>query len=158
MTPRWRIAVHEAGHAVAHVALGGHVAQVSIRRARDTAGRCRTVDQLPPWETALVRLAGPCAELFTAAEPTDDHLDAVAWSGGADDDHDHPTAERLALEHGFSLGDTAETAAELVLEHWAAIEAVARALRGSKRGIVSGDRVAEIVRTRPIRQPAPTRP
>jgi hypothetical protein len=64
----------------------------------------------------------------------------------ADDIHDFPVAQRLADEGGFSYEEAGEAAAQLVLGRWAAIEGVARALRGSRRGIVSGDRVGEIVR------------
>jgi hypothetical protein len=129
---------------VAHVALGGQVTQVSVRRTATTSGRCWFQDGLPPWESAVVCLAGPAAELFIEDEPSRDHLDAVL--GSADDDiYDFPVAERLADEGGFSYEEAGEAAAQLVLERWASIEGVARALRGSRRGIVSGDRVREIV-------------
>jgi hypothetical protein len=142
--PHWRIALHEAGHAVAHVALGAQVRQVSIRRTGDTGGRCWPADALPPWESAIVALSGPAAELFMEDEPSDPHRDAVLAS--ADDDiYDFPTAQRLADEAGFDVGDAADAAALLVLERWRAIEAVARALRGARRGLISGARVCEIV-------------
>jgi hypothetical protein len=119
---------------------------VSVRRAKDSAGRCWAADALPPWEQAIVALAGPAAELFLEAEPSRDHLDAVLAS--ADDDaYDFPVAQRLADEHGFSHEEAGEAAALLVLDNWKAVEAVARALRGSRRGIVSGDRVRQIVRS-----------
>jgi hypothetical protein len=77
-------------------------------------------------------------------EPSDPHRDAVLAS--ADDDiYDFPTAQRLADEAGFDVGDAADAAALLVLERWRAIEAVARALRGARRGLISGARVCEIV-------------
>jgi hypothetical protein len=143
---RWRTAIHEAGHGVAHVALGGQVRQVSVRRAGNTGGRCWPADALPPWESAIVALAGPCAELFIEDEPSAAHRDAVLAS--ADEDiYDFPVAQRLADEHGFSHEEAGEAAALLVLDNWKAVEAVARALRGSRRGIVSGDRVRQIVRS-----------
>jgi hypothetical protein len=130
---------------VAHVHLGGQVRQVSVRRVGNTGGRCWPADALPPWASAVVCLAGPAAELFIEDEASGDHLDAVLAS--ADEDiFDFPVAQRLADEGGFSYDEAAEAAALLVLERWAAIEAVARALRGSRRGLVSGERVREIVR------------
>jgi hypothetical protein len=145
---RWRTAIHEAGHAVAHVHLGGQVQQVSVRRDGGPAdGRCWYGDLLPPWEAAVTALAGPCAQLFVTEDPDIYDRAAAVVSGGVDDQHgDWATARALAAEHRFDGEDAAEAAAQLVLEQWAAVEGVARALRGSRRGIVSGDRVREVVR------------
>jgi hypothetical protein len=82
---RWRTAIHEAGHGVAHVALGGQARQVSTRWAGNTGSRCRLADALPPWERAIVSLAGPCAELFVAHRVTEMHR-AVTILGGDPDD------------------------------------------------------------------------
>jgi hypothetical protein len=146
--PRWRTAVHEAGHAVATVALGGTLTQVSVRRIGHTGGRCWSdTHDLPPLSQAIVSFAGPCAELFIAEQPDDRHRLAAIDSGdpcnhvGAD----WPTAHALAERHGFSIDDATDQTALLVLDHWPAIQAVARALRGSRRGIVSGTKVAEIL-------------
>jgi hypothetical protein len=105
---------------------------------------------VPGWVTAVgVCDREPCwpaAELLTADDPDADHRTAVIDGGGLDDHGDWSTARALADENGFALEDpTTEQAATLVLERWPAIEAVARALRGSTRGIVSGDRVREIL-------------
>jgi hypothetical protein len=141
----WLTAIRGVGHGVAHVALGGQVTQVSVRRTATTSGRFWFQDGLPPWESAIVSLAGPAAELFTADDPDADHRTAVIDGGGLDDHGDWSTARALADEHGFALEDATEQAATLVLERWPVIEAVARALRGSKRGIVSRDRVREVL-------------
>ena len=144
MNRHWRLAVHEAGHAVAHVHLGGQVRLVSMQRPKHTGGHCWLADALPPWESAIVALAGPAAELFIEDEPSRDHLDAVLRN--ADEDiHDFPVAQRLADEGGFSYDQAGEAAAQLVLEQWAAVEAVARPLRGARRGLMSGAKVSEIV-------------
>jgi hypothetical protein len=151
---RWCVAIHEAGHATAHLALGGSVRQVSVRRAPDSKGRCLMADELGPWETAVVYLAGPATGVFLDTDLSEAHLDAAAWSFGADDHHDGPMARALADTHNFDIGDAAEAAAEIIASRWAAVQAVARALRGSQRGIVSGDRVAEIVARSPVTRPA----
>jgi hypothetical protein len=150
---RWRTAVHEAGHGTAVVVLGGRVRQVSVRRSGNSSGRCWAADLLPAWESAIVSLAGPAAELFVEADPSDAHKAHVLASAD-EDDFDFPVAQRLADEGGFSYEEAGEAAALLVLEHWPAIEAVARALRGSRRGLVSGERVAGIVRSSPQRPAA----
>jgi hypothetical protein len=148
--------MHEAGHAVAVVALGARVNQVSVRRAGITGGRCwHDLGELAPMDEAIVCLAGPCAELFTAEGEPDAYHRAAVFVGADPDDHiggDWPTARALADAHGFSHDDAVDRSAVLVLEHWPAIEAVARALRGSRRGIVSGERVAEIVACTPRRR------
>jgi hypothetical protein len=96
--------MHEAGHAVAVVSLGGQVRQVSVRRSGNTGGRCWGGDALPAWESAIVSLAGPAAELFVEADPSDAHK-AHVLANADDDSFDFPTAQRLADEHGFSYDE-----------------------------------------------------
>jgi hypothetical protein len=139
-----QLAMHEAGHAVAIVSLGGQVRQVSVRRAGNTGGRCWGGDALPARESAIVSIAGPCAQLFVEDEPTDAGR-AHVLANADNDSFDFPTAQRLADEHGFSYDEAVDQAALLVLDNWAAIEAVARALRGARRGLISGGKVSEIV-------------
>jgi hypothetical protein len=75
----------------------------------------------------------------------------------ADDDaYDFPTAQRLADEHGFDMGDAVDAAAPLVLERWSAIEAVARALRAAGEDL-SGERVQRSVRRSPASGSCPKR-
>jgi hypothetical protein len=85
--------------------------------------------------------------LFVAQDPDIYDRARAVISGDPDDDYggDWPTSYTLAHDHGLDIDDASEAAALLVLDHWRAIEAVARALRGSPRGLVSGERVAEIV-------------
>jgi hypothetical protein len=126
---------------------------VSVRRTSDSGGRS-VHSALPAWEEAVVHLAGPAAGLYVDAQPTEAQRAFAAWSLGVDDHHDLPRAESLAAEHGFSVDEATEEACRLVLKHWGAVEATGRALRGSRRGIVSGERVAEIVARSPVRRPA----
>jgi hypothetical protein len=132
---------------VAHVALGGQVRQVSVRRDGGLGdGRCWYGDALTPWGSATAALAGPCAQLFVDEQPDVYDRAAVVLSGGGDsNDGDWAVAQAIASEHNFDVGDAAEAAALLVLQRWPAVEAVARALRGSKRGLVSGATVSDIV-------------
>ena len=59
---------------------------------------------------------------------------------------------RLPLRLWRPCRSRRDRSALLVLDHWQAIGAVGRALRGSRRGIVSRDRVAEIVARTPRRR------
>jgi hypothetical protein len=136
--------MHEAGHAVAVVSLGGQVRQVSVRRSGNSGGRCWDAEALPLWESAIVSLAGPCAELFIEDEPSPAHRDAVLASAD-DDTYDFPVAQRLADEGGFDMTEAVDAAALLVLERWEPIQAVARARRDSRRGLIGGAKVSEIV-------------
>jgi hypothetical protein len=118
--------------------------------ARQTVGHCPPGPTDPGPRTKSPRLgAGPQLPVGVAsraergprgeADPSDAHKAHVLASAD-DDDFDFPVAQRLADEGGFDLGEAVDQASLLVLERWPSIEAVARALRGSRRGLVSGGR------------------
>ena len=63
---RWFVAIHEAGHAVAAIVLGGecHIAVVT-----DMGGECR-IDGLRHTDSAFMTAAGPAAERLLASVPS----------------------------------------------------------------------------------------
>lgn len=93
-----RVAVHEAGHAVAQIALGGVVESVTIVVTEETGGRTRTSGLLPDPPTArdldreaVVSLAGRAAEAALLGAP----------SAGAESDLAKAT-ELVCMQHASS--------------------------------------------------------
>ena len=99
-TDVWRIAVHEAGHAVAHVSVGHVLGSVSIIETSGAEGRteaqlgtrCLTADGLD--EMVVSGLAGRAAEIEIVGSP----------SAGAEGDLAEATALLTAAIASFGLG------------------------------------------------------
>jgi ATP-dependent Zn protease len=93
-----RAAVHEAGHAVAQIALGGSIESVTIVATERSGGRTRTSGLLPDLPTArdldmegVVTLAGRAAEATFLGAP----------SAGAESDLARAT-ELVCMQHASS--------------------------------------------------------
>lgn len=149
---RTRTALHEAGHVVASVALGRKVRSATIVPEGDRLGSVRTsrLRRLDPAATdrrmrmtiereVMILLAGSVAEQLAGAGP----------HGGRRDRRD-----ALALV-GFLSGSASEEEAyvrwlrertrTLLRIHWAAVQAVAKALLA--KGTLNGASVREIARS-----------
>jgi hypothetical protein len=135
-------AFHEAGHAVASVVLGQPLGRAALGLVtldlRESARAWRASAQ-GQRVGALIALAGPCAEqrLCGYTPEQSARLWATYWK----------IDFRNALRHldaiGGSGADALSEAAELVREHWDAIERVADAL--AERGELTGAEVEALV-------------
>ena len=164
-----RVAVHEAGHAVAQIALGGAVESVTIVVTKETGGRTRTSGLLPDPPTArdldreaVVSLAGRAAESALLGAPSAgaesdlaqatelvcmQHASSglggsllhLAPSGSASALLIDPVFRKTVEQHIARLYAEAEA---LVRERQAAVTAVAEAL--IKRRVLSGAQVRVI--------------
>lgn len=143
---REAIAYHETGHAVAMIALGVKVLDVTIDRPDGQLGGCtRHVPGLPPnnGQGIVISLAGPVAQLRRCPgswlpdeySPLSDDAKAnkviayIAKVDGGDAKKMRAAAEQKA--------------ARLVADHWPEIERVAETLL--KRGTLTGDQIMELL-------------
>ena len=124
-TDRYGTAIHEAGHACAHVLLGVPMIAAVVLDSDTTVGKVYQLRRAGDAETrALIFRAGPAAE--TRVDP--------AWQESAGSS-DRVYAEELLRQPGDTPATLARRvsaceakAAELLEAHWPAVLAVARLL------------------------------
>ncbi|MBK9118004.1 MAG: hypothetical protein IPM18_00125 [Phycisphaerales bacterium] len=156
MSERWRIAVHEAGHAVAAYRLGAWPGLVAI--TGPSTGLAVSAMDGPGWAVAVVAAAGPAAERFAAeyAAPRREPLPAARTADVATRQVAMVRAAfppESLVDDGATIGAWAAAARDgagrlsrlcavhaaarlLVMLHAAQVLAVARAVFA--RGVVAG--------------------
>jgi hypothetical protein len=127
-------AIHESGHAVACCVLG-----IPIKRATlfDVTGLVRVDCPHAQYNSALVALAGPCAEDRHCHYTLDERVElwGTAWR--------QDFANALRNLNGDSVERAQRRARQLVRRHWDAVEALAVGLL--VYGELSGDDVAVLM-------------
>ncbi len=141
-------AIHEAGHAVAAVALEIDFVRVSLGAHAGIAGRVEGAQ--PPARTASCPDATESYLVYLhAGAAASAVLGGAAWSGVRDDLLQAQQCAGLAYlrttEYRFRLARARERAHRLVFAHRSAVEAVAAALE--RRGELRRGQVVAIVRS-----------
>lgn len=143
-----RLALHEAGHAVAHFVLGRPVVRV-VARQEEHQTEPVPGTALAPRREAVLFYAGFEAELFSMGSPSQDSSDYLtAWmNGGHHDDESKVSmlAERYPEVHPE---EARAEAAELIARYWPLIEDVARCLE--RKELLDQVRIIEIATLRGV--------
>jgi hypothetical protein len=126
MQERWRLCFHEAGHAVAFLALGVEVTRIEVH---DAGAFCRAADPYRP----IALLAGAEAARM-AGFPED---------APSDKDVELLNQARANLGHTASIYGPREEATRMVLREWPVVVALARRLELS--GSLNGRQVVRVV-------------
>jgi len=132
-----RIAIHEAGHAVAHLLLGHHVLDTRIGPGADghmgsVSGDTRftgvNTSVLPDMVGAA---AGEAAVLHMLNRQYQPNASTIAWATA---EHDRKYAANIAAGTTLPIGIETVLADRIVAEYWDAIDRVADALRRDPDG------------------------
>jgi len=132
-----RIAIHEAGHAVAHLLLGHHVLDTRIGPGAD--GHMGTISGNTRF-TGLNASALPELVGTAAGETAVLHLLNRQWTPNADAiarataNHDRERATSITAGTTLPIGIETALATRIVADYWDAVENVADALRRSDIG------------------------
>ena len=127
---RWHeYSLHEAGHAVAHLALGDRVLNVWVdpNRPGRVGGQCRALTDTDARVKAVTSVAGGVAEVL-AGHAKKPRYSKTDWSGAV------PLVGRIH--------EVESCAKRLLLANWNAVQAIAQALED--RGELTGTQVRRI--------------